>query len=267
MKDVTIVSSLFNIKREGMDGRAWEEYLKWFDATLKIKCSMILFITEDLREFVEERRTHIPTEIIIQSIEEIPYYYLKDQLDSIIQSEEYIEKISDPDRIECKHSMYSIVQYSKFKWLQQAIEENPFNSKFLFWLDAGASRFFDSSEFGNEYPSKNALESLEGVDDKLLVQMNTEYYKDLVSAETLTEEYLLDNRSYILGSMFGGTKQGILNVCFQMEDILLNKMISNSFINNEQISLGYLVKTNPELFEIYYRDNGKHLALFEELKK
>jgi hypothetical protein len=44
-------------------------------------------------------------------------------------------------------------------------------------------------------------------------------------------------------------------------------MISNSFINNEQISLGYLVKTNPELFEIYYRDNGKHLALFEELKK
>lgn len=267
MKDVTIVSSLFNIKRDGMDGRTWEEYLKWFNITLKLKCPMVLFVTEDVREFVEQRRLDIPTEIIVQTVEEIPYYYLKEQLDDIIESEEYQKKISDPDRIECRHSMYSIVQYSKFKWLQNAIEENPFNSKFFFWMDAGASRFFDSSEFDDEYPSNNALESLEQIGDKFLVQMNTEYYNDLVSAETLTEEYLLDNRSYILGSMFGGTKQGILNVSFQIDDILLNKMISNTFVNNEQIALGYLVKTNPELFEIYYRDNGKHLALFEELKK
>jgi hypothetical protein len=267
MKDVTIVSSLFNIKREGMDGRTWEEYLKWFDITLKLKCPMILFVTEDLREFVEERRSDISTEVIVQSVEEIPYYYLKCQLDSIIQSEEYIEKISDPDRIECQHSMYSIVQYSKFKWLKQAIEENPFNSKFFFWLDAGSSRFFDGYNLSENYPSSNALDALNEMGDKFLIQMNTEYYKDLANVDTLSVEYLLDNRSYVLGSMFGGTKQGIINVCFEIEDILLNKMISNDFVNNEQISLGYLVKTNPELFEIYYRDNGKHLALFEELKK
>lgn len=267
MKNLTIVSSLFNIEREGMDGRTWGEYLKWFDITLKLKCPMVVFVTEDIREFVEKRRLDIPTEIIVQTLEEIPYYYLKDKLDSIITSEEYKKKISDPDRIECRHSLYSIVQYSKFKWLQKAIEENSFNSKFFFWMDAGASRFFDSDEFDNEYPSNNALESLERIGDKFLVQMNTEYYKDLVSAEILTEEYLLDNRSYILGSMFGGTEKGILNISLHIDDILLNKMISNTFVNNEQIALGYLVKTNPELFEIYYRDNQKHLALFEELKK
>ena len=50
MKDVTIVSSLFNIEREGMDGRTWNEYLKWFDITLKLKCAMVLFVTEDLKE-------------------------------------------------------------------------------------------------------------------------------------------------------------------------------------------------------------------------
>ena len=31
MKEVTIVSALFNIERENMDGRKWDEYLKWFD--------------------------------------------------------------------------------------------------------------------------------------------------------------------------------------------------------------------------------------------
>jgi hypothetical protein len=267
MKDVTIVSSLFNIKREGMDGRTWEEYLKWFDITLKLKCPMILFVTEDVREFVEQRRLDIPTEIIVQSVEEIPYYYLKDRLDSIIESEEYQGKISDPDRIECQYSMYSIVQYSKFKWLQRAIEENPFNSKFFFWMDAGASRFFDEYNLSENYPSPNAIEALNGMGDKFLLQMNMEYYKDLAHASILPDEYLLDNRSYILGSMFGGTEQGILNVSFLIEDILLNKMISNTSVNNEQIALGYLVKTNPELFEIYYRNNGKHLALFQELKK
>lgn len=266
-KEFVIVSSLFNIQREGMDGRTWDEYLKWFDITLKLKCPMILFVTEDLQEFVEERRRNIPTEIIVESVEELPYYYLKDQLDSIIESKQYREKISDPNRIECQHSMYSIVQYSKFKWLQRAIEENPFNSKFFFWMDAGASRFFEGYDLSQDYPSINALEALNEMGDKFLLQMNMEYYKDLAQASTLPDEYLLDNRSYVLGSMFGGTKQGIINVCFEIEDILLNKMISNAFVNNEQISLGYLVKTKPELFEIYYRDNGKHLALFEELKK
>ena len=54
MNKVTIVSALFDIDR--VDGRKWDEYLKWFDITLKLKVPMILFLTEDLKEFVEERR-------------------------------------------------------------------------------------------------------------------------------------------------------------------------------------------------------------------
>jgi hypothetical protein len=265
--EFVIVSSLFNIRREGMDGRTWDEYLKWFDITLKLKCHMVLFISEDLREFVEERRRNIPTKIIVQSIEEMPYYNLKDQLDSIIQSKEYKEKISDPDRIECQHSMYSIVQYSKFKWLERSVEENVFNSKFFFWMDAGASRFFENFDLNIEYPSLNAIEALNGMGDKFLIQMNMEYYKDLANADTLSIEYLLDNRSYVLGSMFGGGKNSLLKVATDIENILLNQMIANGFVNNEQIALGYLVKQNPDDFEIFERYDGKHLALFAELGK
>ena len=56
MNKATIVSALFNIEREVMDGRPWEEYLKWFDIFLKLKTPMVLFVTEDLVEFVTERR-------------------------------------------------------------------------------------------------------------------------------------------------------------------------------------------------------------------
>lgn len=267
MKEITIVSSLFNIEREEMDGRKWDEYLKWFDLTLKLKCPMVIFVTEDLAPFVEERRINIPTELIVQSTDEIPYYYLKESLDLIINSDEYKNKILDPFRIECKHSIYSIIQYSKFKWLKQAIEENSFNSKFFFWLDAGGSRFFEEYDLNLDYPSVNALEALGEMGEKFLVQMNMEFYKDLVNAIELPESYLLDNRSYILGSMFGGTSSAVLKVEKDIEDILLNKMIPNQFVNNEQIALGYLLKQNPNDYEIYERYDGKHMSLFLELGK
>ena len=59
--------------------------------------------------------------------------------------------------------MYSIIQYSKFEWLKTAIEENPFNSDFFFWLDAGGSRFFEDYDLNQDYPSPNAVEALKGM--------------------------------------------------------------------------------------------------------
>jgi hypothetical protein len=267
MKDITLVSALFNIEREEMDGRTWNEYLKWFDKTLNLNCPMILFATEDLQDFIEQRRLTIPTEVIIQTIEEIPYYSLKNQIDDILLSDFFKENVQDIDRIECKHSMYSVIQYSKFKWLEQAIEENPFNSKFFFWMDAGASRFFQNYEFSQVFPSKNAVESLEEIGDKFLIQMNMEYYKNLATAETLSDDYLYDCRSFTLGSFFGGTENGIRQVSNQVDNVLRNQMMANGFINNEQIALGYLLKKKPDLFVQYERYNGEHMDLFNELTK
>ena len=265
--DVTIVSALFNIERERMDGRDWEEYLKWFEVTLNLQCPMVLFITEDVKELVETTRKDLPTEIIVQEVEDIPYFHLKDQIQGILDSEEYKEKMADPDRIECKHAMYSIVQYSKFKWVQDAIDKNPHDSDYFFWLDAGGSRFFDGFDLTKPYPSDSAMESLEGMGESYLVQMNCDYYQDLYGAKQLPLDYLWDNRSYVLGSMFGGHKKALPQLSERVEDILLNEMISNGNVNNEQIALGYLIKKYNDDFTVYERRNGKHLDIFIELGK
>ena len=267
MNDVTIVSALFNIQREGIDGRKWEEYLKWFDITLKLKCPMILFVSEDIREFIENRRTSIPTTVIVQNVEDIPYYYLKDRIDNIIGSEEYINKISDPSRIECQHSLYSIVIHSKFKWMEQAVEENPYGSKYFLWLDAGGSRFFEDYDLDTNYPSPNAIESLNEMGESFLVQENCDYYPDLFDADSLSLDYLYDNRSFVLGSMFGGHKDSLEKTAKLVDDILMNEMIEKGSVNNEQIALGYLLKNNPDNFASYQRTNGKHMDIFGELSK
>ena len=263
MNQVTFVSALFDIDR--VDGRKWDNYLKWFDITLKLKVPMVLFITEDLVEFVEERRKDIPTDVIIQTVDDIPYYKLKDEIQAILDSDQYKEDMSDPERIECQQAMYSIIQYSKFPWLQQAVELNPHKSDIFFWLDAGGSRFFNNFDLTEPYPGTSAMESLEDMGESFLIQMNSEYYKDLYNAEELSEEYLYDNRSYILGSMFGGHKNIIPKIVDMVDDVLMNKMIGKNNINNEQITLGYLVKKYPNDFSIYTRTNTEHMDLFTEL--
>ena len=267
MSKVTLVSALFNIKREEMDGRTWEEYLKWFDITLKLKCPMVLFVSEDLFSFVEERRRDIPTKIIVQTIEKIPYYYLKDKMDSILQSEDYKNKMAVLDRIECNYSLYSIIQYYKFKWIENAIQNNIFNSELFFWIDAGASRFFDGFDLEKEFPGVAANKELDELGEKILIQQNMESYSDLVSSNGLDKSYFYDARSFVCGTFFGMHKNIHSKILSEIENILFNDMISRNNLNNEQIALGYLVKNKPELFEIFYRNNWKQIELFTELTK
>ena len=263
MSKVTVVSALFDIER--VDGRPWEEYLKWFDVFLKLKVPMVLYVSEDVAEFLVDKRNDIPTAVCVQTVDQIPYYHLKDEIQGILDSDEYQENISDPDRIECKQAMYSVIQYSKFPWLKLAAEDNPHNSDYFFWLDAGGSRFFGIYDLKKEYPSKDAVKSLDDMGESFLVQINTEYYPDLSDAEELDLDYLYDNRSYVLGSMFGGHKNSVPQVCDRVEDIFINEMINKGNVNNEQIALGYLIKKYPDEFSTYERTNGKHMALFEEL--
>ena len=264
---VTIVSALFNIDREEMDGRKWEEYLKWFDITLKLKCPMVLFVTEDVREFIEERRKDISTSITVQDVKDIPYYYLKPQIDAIIEDPEHKDRIKDPDRIECNHSMYSIIQYSKFQWMKQAVYENPFESDYFFWLDAGASRFFEGFDLNNQFPGPAGLEAIESMGQSFLLQLNVDHYKDLAYAETLPDAYLRNSSAIVCGSFFGGHKN-IINTIANMVDLTWREeVVGQNFINNEQIVLAYLLKKQPSVFVEYRRDGGHHMQLFTELTK
>lgn len=265
-KDFVIVTSLYNlseVKRD--DDRDWDTYLEWFSKTLQIKCPFIIFAESSLSSFIMEHRNEYDTFIVSETLDQIPLIHLKDKIQSILDSKKYQENMSDPKRIECKDSMYSVIQYSKFKWLKKSSEINPFNSKYFFWLDAGASRFIDSSDIENEYPSKEALESLNGIDNTFLLQYNPEYYADLVNSNSLPLDYLWDNRSFICGSMFGGNAKSIELINKEIDDIM-DHMISHECINNEQIALGYLCKDKEDLFTLFYRTNPRnHLSLFQEM--
>jgi hypothetical protein len=265
-EDFVIVTSLYNLTdvKRG-DNRSWDDYLEWFGKTLQVKCPFIIFTEENIVPFVKESRGDLLTHIITTKLEEVPLYPLKDLIQNILDSSNYQEQMSDINRVECKDSLYSVIQYSKFKWLRKSSELNPFNSKYFFWLDAGASRFLEEFDYENVYPSKESLEQLELIDNTFLIQYNADYYTDLINSKNLSEEYFWDNRSFVCGSMFGGNSKSIVVIDSEMDKVM-NLMIEKFCINNEQIALGYLCKNKEELFTTFYRkDPQKHLNLFEEM--
>jgi hypothetical protein len=257
----TIVTGLFDIKRHDMDGRVWNSYLNWFEKTLSINCPMVVYVEEETVNFVKNKRKNLPTKIISQKIEDLYYFKHKEAMDKIINLVEYKNKIKDNKRIECNHSLYSIIQYSKFEWMKRTGLENPFNSDYFIWMDAGLSRFFDDLDINKTYPSDNFKNEIEKIKHKVLIQTFMSHYPDLFNAPILQDDYLVDNRSYVMGGMFGGGKDAIIAVKEKVDN-LFEYMLSNNIVNNEQIALGYLFKTNPELF-ISFINNSAHHRSYE----
>jgi hypothetical protein len=268
MSDITLVTALYDINRgKNGDGRSFDEYLSWFKDTLKVSSPMVVYVDESLKEFVEEERESRPTQIITGPLEKVPYYYLNEEINTILQSEEYKNKIGAPNRVECKMSLYNVIIYSKFKWMEAAVKENYFNSSYFMWMDAGLSRFFNG--INTQYPSQNAKETLLETKNNILIQTSMSYYPDLVEAETCSEDYFWDARTWIMAGLWGGGKDIMLEFCEAIDDIFVNKMIKNKVINNEQNAMAYLYKNNSDMFIAFenYAHMHRQYELIQELSK
>lgn len=269
---VTLVTALYDIKRDiAGDGRTFDEYLSWFGETLKVKSPMVIFVDESLKDFVEKQRKGLPTKVITQSLEEAPYYFLNDRIQEVLSDEIYKTKIDVPQRVECKMSLYNVVIYSKFPWVKRVIEENPFNSDYFMWIDAGLSRFFEGHGVStlNPYPSDSAIDTLKENEDSVLIQASMSYYPDLVNANACSEDYFWDARTWIMAGLWGGGAEVLIKFCDMMDEVLQEKMLKNGVINNEQNAMAYLYKNNDDMFVVFenYAHMHRQYEIIAELSK
>lgn len=269
---ITLVTALYDINRDSNgDGRTFDEYLSWFKETLKVKSPMVIYVDESLKDFVEENRKNLPTKIITQSLEEVPYYFLNNKIQEILNDETYKSKIGSPQRVECKMSLYNVVIYSKFKWIKEVIQNNYFETDYFMWIDAGLSRFFPQHGVNTnyQYPNENAVETLLENKDSVLIQTTMSYYPDLVNAEKCYEDYFWDARTWIMAGLWGGGAEVLNRFCDMIDDILQEKMMKNGVINNEQNAMAYAYKNNEDMFVAFenYSHIHRQYELIAELAK
>jgi hypothetical protein len=258
MINPVIVTALFDINRKSKgDGRSIDDYLVWFKQTLSLKCDMIIYTEERFKQFIESNRTNRnKTEIIIQKLEEIPFYNKKNEINELITSVYFKSKMKDLNRIECYLPEYNIIQYSKFGWLKIAAEKfEEYN--YFFWMDAGCSRFFDGFDLNLNWPNTSKLPR-----DRLTIQGNSNYLNMFKTFKV--NEYIWDNNSMLVGTLFGGGRTLIYKLYEEIE-LIYNCFVSKKCINNEQFALAIFAKAHPSLVNIIINLNDKHLPLFKML--
>lgn len=254
-----VITALFDIGRDKIgDGRTIQDYLSWFEKTLSLNTTMTIFIDEQFLDFVSERRSPENTQIIVQKLEEIPFYPWREKIEEIITSNNYKSKMSDTKRIECINPLYNVIQYSKFGWIKRAIELNKFNSDYFMWMDAGCSRFFGSFNTSDSWPNQEKIKI-----DKFLIQGNQNTYRYFPNLNI--EKYIWDNNSTLVGTLFGGGRAVMLDVYEKINLIFKENMIDNDCVNNEQFALSIMLKKYPEIFNVMMILDGTHLPLFKFL--
>ena len=253
MENITFVTALYNIQREEKgDGRKWMDYLEWFKNTLKMPLKIVIYIPKELISFVEKHRPKdYATKIVVQELEEIPYAKYEPAIAAILQNPEYRAKMKHPERVECRLPYYNIIQYSKFKWLEDVAAINPFGSDYFFWMDGGISRFVPMELY------TRIVEHIELPMHKFIIQCN-----GLLLGYPVNEGYLWDSQCLMSGGMFGGDKE-VLDKLIHKIDQELKQRISQGWINNEQLLLAYLYRMfYKDLFFPIYNNTELDFGLF-----
>lgn len=251
-----LITTLIDIGRDKKgDGRTLETYLDWFKETLQINCDMYIFIEKKFEDFVlKHRPKKYNTRIVITTLQESYYYKYYDRMKSILESDNFKNRIAYPERVECKMPEYNIIQYSKFGWLNYAINENKFNSEYFFWIDAGISRFFYGADVSK--PFKN---------DKLL---NSAGKKFIVQKREDLERYNIDDKfiwgadNLLKGGMFGGYKDTIRKLSKRVEKVFVTQMLDKGNVNNEQLAVALVWKDYKDMF--YLIEGNRAIDLLEK---
>lgn len=261
---VTLVTCFFDIQREQRgDGRKISEYLEWIKKTLQLNTNLYIVTEEKFESFFRENM-HEKSHLKIIKFTDLHYYKYYNNIKNIIETEDYKNRIKHPDRVECRLPEYNIIQYSKFHVLDMAMKENPFNSDYFFWIDAGISRFFLDVNIKKSYPGNNFMQILQNgrtFKNKFFIQSRSDldYYP-------IDENFIWDSSNLLIGTMFGGSRVAIEKVAEKVEEQFLF-MLDNNGVNNEQLALAMVWKKNPDLFCLVRNTTNHHLIIFKYLSE
>jgi hypothetical protein len=257
---VTIVTAFFDIGRDRKgDGRTVEEYQEWLKRTLMLNCNLYIVTEEKFRDFfLEHRPAHYSTSLKVIDFKDSYYYRYRETMKAILDDPVYKRKIADPNRVECLLPEYNIIQYSKFYYLQLAIDENPFQSTSFFWMDAGCSRFFMDVNVSLSYPSPAIHAFLNQNPDKFVIQKRHD-----LEHFPIDDEFVWKSANLVYGTMFGGGRDIVLKIASLVETIFREKMLAKKNINNEQLALAMVWKDYPDYFTLVDNIYGQHLSLFK----
>lgn len=237
----TFVTALYNISRERHDGRSYVQYQEWFKRTLTIPVPMVIYTEKCNEHLVNTYRRALPTKVIYTTIDEVPFYYTKDQVKNIITNSPFKYRIQHPNGLENRCFEYIPVINSKFVWMADAIKENHFGTDMYFWIDAGLSRFLDFDIADRQFNHQLIADIHSG--DKIYIQEGKKHEFNMVlNGNTSLHDAVGKNINFMMAGFWGGNRDIILEICQKGAEMYIEEFIQKEQVDNEQVLFGFILK-------------------------
>jgi hypothetical protein len=232
-KEVTIITGYLNIKikrpaKSNTENQIYD-YIEKSRGTLQIPQYMVIYCSEDIIKDVSKIREEFglinKTKIIKITLEKD--LYMIDKLDKI---RENVSKNNPPYDI----PEYILAVNSRYNYIQNAIENNYFQTDYFAWVDFSASHIVNIPQNKIIQPKSN---------DKIRIGWIARY----------SNNQFVYNHYCLGGGVFSGHKEIMMELIklHHSEFVKLTEMGYN--INDDKL-LFIIMEQNPYLFDIYYSD-------------
>jgi hypothetical protein len=267
-KDITLVTGLWNIKRDELEegwSRSFQHYLDKFDQLLKVDNPMIIFGDSDLESFVFERRNKNNTMFVSRSQE-----WFKNEFYNKIQTirtspEWYNQSGWLSQSTQARLDMYNPLVMSKVFLLNDAKIIDPFNSDMMFWVDAGLTNTVHSGYFTHDkvldklpkYINKFSFVCFPYQAENEIHGFNFNQINEIVGEKV---------EMVARGGFFGGPKHtiGDINGIYYN---LLSSTLSQGLMGTEESIFSIMCYKHSDLVDYFeIESNGLMGKFFEDLK-
>lgn len=232
---VTCVTAFYAIGRERVDGRSVSDYKRWLMKTLStIRDPFVVYLDSSLgwKDDVLAARAGVgPIDVRETALTDVPTWKYRDRIAAILADPGFRSRQKHPRDLGNLLPEYCMILHSKFGWIDDTMERNPFDTSHFAWLDAGSSRFYDTSRV---YSARSNL------GDTFAIEVN--YRKNILG--TLDPATYIGSSECILhGTMWVMSPRAYKVVRDETMRIFVDEMIGGGGIDNDQITLSLAYPT------------------------
>ena len=224
----TLVSCYYKL---GKSKHTHEEYDTWIrNLLVNINTNIVIFTSKNEKSYLEtilEDNKNIQYTIIVKELSDLEINKL---YPNIWEDQELMDPNKRCGRARGCYQLWN----SKFHFLKEVIENNPYNSEYFVWNDIGNVRDKNIIPFLKSYPNKDKISQ-----DKLDIVLLNGFAK--------VQDFFC-NEVHFSGSMFGGHKNTILMMCDLYYKYFQYYIVNNRFIGCDQQIISSIFVKHVNLF-------------------
>jgi len=266
--EITLVTGLWNINRDKLSegwSRSFEHYLAKFKELLQVENPMIIFGEPDLESFVFLHRKKSNTKFITRNQAWFKSHHYE-KIQEIRTSEQWKSQAGWlSGSTQAQLEMYNPLVMSKVFLLHDAKLMDPFNSKYMYWIDAGLTNTVHPGYFTHD----KVLSKLSKWTNKFTFVCFPYQANNEIHGFDFKEMNKLSGKKVELvarGGFFGGPTHVISEINGIYYD-LMNSTLRQNLMGTEESLFSIMLYRHPELIDYFeIESNGLMGKFFEDLK-